>query len=36
MAEETAHFLHVPSLPFAYTSGKLGDWYPDMLGEQGR
>ena len=21
----------VPSLPFAYSSGKLGDWYPDLL-----
>ena len=24
--EDTAHFFHVPSLPFAYSSGKLGDW----------
>ncbi|RJG00038.1 hypothetical protein D3871_08515 [Noviherbaspirillum saxi] len=30
-AEDTAHFLHAPSLPFAYSSGKLGDWYPDRL-----
>ena len=30
-AEETTQFLHVPSLPFAYSSGKLGDWYPDLL-----
>src|SRR5262245_1586096 len=30
-AEETTHFLHAPSLPFAYSSGKLGDWYPDLL-----
>ncbi|KMW45694.1 alkaline phosphatase D family protein [Ralstonia insidiosa] len=30
-AEDTAHFFHVPSLPFAYSSGKLGDWYPDLL-----
>ncbi|KAF2330878.1 hypothetical protein [Flavobacterium nitrogenifigens] len=29
--EDTAHFMHVPSLPFAYSSGKLGDWYPDLL-----
>jgi hypothetical protein len=35
LAEDTAHFLHVPSLPLAYTSGKLGDWYPDLLGEEG-
>jgi hypothetical protein len=30
-AEDTTHFLHAPSLPFAYSSGKLGDWYPDLL-----
>ena len=30
-AEDTTHFFHVPSLPFAYSSGKLGDWYPDLL-----
>jgi hypothetical protein len=23
--------MHAPSLPFAYSSGKLGDWYPDVL-----
>jgi phosphodiesterase/alkaline phosphatase D-like protein len=36
LAEDTAQFFHAPSLPFAYTSGKLGDWYPDVLGDQGR
>jgi hypothetical protein len=30
-AEDTTHFFHVPSLPFAYSCGKLGDWYPDLL-----
>jgi hypothetical protein len=24
-AEDTTHFFHAPSLPFAYSSGKLGD-----------
>jgi len=33
-AEDTVHFLHAPSLPFAYSSGKLGDWYPDLLDEK--
>ena len=33
-AEDTIHFLHVPSLPFAYSSGKLGDWYPDLLDDK--
>jgi len=31
LAEDTTHFYHAPSLPFAYSSGKLGDWYPDLL-----
>jgi hypothetical protein len=33
-AEDTAQFMHVPSLPFGYSSGKLGDWYPDKLDER--
>jgi len=33
-AEDTAQFLHVPSLPFGYSSGKLGDWYSDKLDER--
>lgn len=32
--DATAHFFHCPSLPFAYSSGKLGDWYPDVLDEK--
>jgi hypothetical protein len=32
--EDTTHFFHVPSLPFAYSSGKLGDWYPDFLDKE--
>ena len=33
-AEDTTHFFHAPSLPFAYSSGKLGDWYPDLLDDK--
>jgi len=33
-ADDAAHFMHVPSLPFAYSSGKLGDRYPDLLDEE--
>jgi hypothetical protein len=33
-AQDTTHFFHAPSLPLAYSSGKLGDWYPDLLDEQ--
>jgi hypothetical protein len=25
------HVLHTPSLPYGYSAGKLGDWYPDLL-----
>jgi len=33
-ADDATHFFHAPSLPFAYSSGKLGDWYPDLLDTQ--
>lgn len=33
-AEDTKHFFHAPSLPYAYSSGKLGDWYPDLLDDE--
>jgi hypothetical protein len=33
-AEDTTHFFHAPSLPFAYSSGELGDWYPDLLDDE--
>ena len=36
LARDTLHFAHVPSVPFGYTTGKLGEWYPDSVGEQGR
>lgn len=36
MAEDTRHFIHSPSLPFGYSSGKLGDWYPDAVGANGK
>ena len=29
--EDSLHYFHAPSLPFGYSSGKLGDWYPDVL-----
>lgn len=34
-AEDTLHFLHVPSTPFGWTAGKFGEWYPDVLGADG-
>lgn len=36
LAEDTRHFMHSPSLPFGYSSGKLGDWYPDGVGPDGK
>jgi hypothetical protein len=36
LAEDTTHFMHVPSIPFVYSAGKLGEWYPDVLGEDKR
>jgi hypothetical protein len=33
-AQDTAHFFHAPSLPFAWSSGMLGDWYPDLLDDK--
>ncbi len=29
--EDTRHYFQAPSLALCYTSGKLGDWYPDVL-----
>jgi len=34
--EDTHQLLHSPSLPFGYSSGKLGDWYPDSIGLDGK
>jgi hypothetical protein len=36
VAEDTRHFIHSPSLPFGYSAGKLGDWYPDVVGDDGK
>lgn len=34
-AEDTAHFIHVPSTPFGWSAGKLGEWYPDASRKDG-
>jgi hypothetical protein len=31
-----AHVVHVPSMPIAWSAGKWGEWYPDVLDSQGR
>jgi hypothetical protein len=34
-AEDTAHLIHVPSTPFGWSAGKLGEWYPDASRNDG-
>lgn len=37
MAEpEVAHLVHAPSNPPGWTAGKWGEWYPDVLGSDGK
>ena len=31
-----AHVVNVPSMPIGWSAGKWGEWYPDVLDEQGR
>ena len=33
--ESARHVIHIPSMPFGWTAGKWGEWYPDRLQEQG-
>ncbi|HWX05267.1 MAG TPA: hypothetical protein VN065_05510, partial [Bradyrhizobium sp.] len=33
---EVAHLVHVPSNPPGWTAGKWGEWYPDVLGPDGK
>ena len=35
-ATEITHVVHVPSNPPGWTAGKWGEWYPDVLGEDGK
>jgi len=34
-AEETLHFMHVPSHPMGWTAGKWREWYPDVVARHG-
>jgi phosphodiesterase/alkaline phosphatase D-like protein len=37
MAEsEAAHVVNVPSMPVAWSAGKWGEWYPDVLDDSGK
>ncbi|MFN3324918.1 MAG: alkaline phosphatase D family protein [Bryobacteraceae bacterium] len=35
-ARGVRHVVNVPSLPIGWSAGKWGDWYPDVIGEDGR
>ncbi len=35
-SEDTAHLVHMPSTPIGWSAGKWGEWYPDLLQEDGR
>jgi hypothetical protein len=35
-APEVTHVVNLPSNPPGWTAGKWGEWYPDVLGEDGR
>jgi phosphodiesterase/alkaline phosphatase D-like protein len=34
--QETSHVVNLPSMPIGWSAGKWGDWYPDVLGDDGR
>ncbi|MGD2167051.1 MAG: hypothetical protein PVF63_03025 [Gammaproteobacteria bacterium] len=34
-ATDTRHLVHAPSNPFGWSAGKWGEWYPDMLNDEG-
>lgn len=35
-ARDTVHLAHIPSTPLGWSAGKWGEWYPDVLQENGR
>jgi len=35
-ASDTTHLVHVPSNPPGWSAGKWGEWYPDILGPDGK
>lgn len=36
VATDVTHVVHVPSNPPGWTAGKWGEWYPDVLGDDGK
>ena len=35
-AKDTRHLVHIPAVPFGWTAGKWGEWYADILDDQGK
>ena len=35
VSADTAHLMHIPSTPIGWSAGKWGEWYPDLLQEDG-
>ncbi|MBL8230388.1 MAG: alkaline phosphatase D family protein [Bryobacterales bacterium] len=35
-ANDTRHLVHVPGVPFGWSAGKWGEWYADVLDDQGK
>jgi hypothetical protein len=35
-SKDTAHLVHIPSVPFGWSAGKWGDWYADVLDASGK
>jgi hypothetical protein len=35
-ARDVTHLVHIPSNPPGWTAGKWGEWYPDVLGADGK
>lgn len=35
-SEDTMHLMHMPSTPIGWSAGKWGEWYPDLLQDDGR
>jgi len=35
-SKDVTHVMHVPSNPPGWTAGKWGEWYPDVLGREGK
>jgi len=35
-SQEVKHTFQVPSTPFGWSAGKWGEWYPDLLGKDGK